>query len=303
MPDLSLDLRYLRYCLAAAEHGSFRQTAKVLGISESTVSRRVKLLEHRLGFSLFHRDPRGVRITEAGESFLQEAAIGVTHFSRAQHLAASIQRGETGELRIGIIAALSAGYLAALLKAFHAFRPNVRVRIREGTSQDNLHRLAVGRLDVSFVTGRPTLPGHGAEVLWNERIFVALPSVHPLAKETYLTWDHIRAERFIVGSSGAGPEIHDFIVTKLSSLGFRPEIDVQDVGRESLLNLVGLGFGITLTSTSALQINAPGVVFLRIEGNDDELPSSAVWSARNTNPALSDLLAVARAVAKGFVKS
>ncbi|WP_312621640.1 helix-turn-helix domain-containing protein, partial [Agrobacterium pusense] len=63
MPDLALDLRYLRYALLVAEHGSFRRAADAVGMSQSTVSRRVQLLERRLGVPLFTRSRTGAKLT------------------------------------------------------------------------------------------------------------------------------------------------------------------------------------------------------------------------------------------------
>ena len=73
-------------------------------------------------------------------------------------------------------------------------------------------------------------------------------------------------------------------------IGFRPSIDVHDVGRESLLNLVA-------TSTSALGLTVEGVVFRAVADSAEELPSSAVWSEANTNPALTGLVEIARSIA------
>ncbi|WP_245424348.1 LysR family transcriptional regulator [Sinorhizobium sp. BJ1] len=42
VPDIAFDLRYLRYALRAAEHGSFRRAAEILSVSQSTVSRRIQ---------------------------------------------------------------------------------------------------------------------------------------------------------------------------------------------------------------------------------------------------------------------
>ena len=63
VPDLALDLRYLRYALVAAELGSFRRAAAALAVRQPTSSRRVQLLEHRLGFVLFERDRGGVQLS------------------------------------------------------------------------------------------------------------------------------------------------------------------------------------------------------------------------------------------------
>lgn len=302
MPDLSLDLRYLRNVIVAAEQGSFRKAALVLSTSQASVSRRVQLLEHRLGFKLFERDHRGVRLTQAGEDFVREAAAGVNHFDRAVQLAASTHRGERGQLHIGILSSLTSGFLHCVLRRFRESHAGIKVSIHEGTAQENLHRLVLGQLDISFVTGEPMIPGYRTALLWNEQVFVAMPIGHPLARKEEVAWEEIQRETFIVSSGGPGPEIQDYLVQRLANLGFRPGIDVHDVGRESLMNLVGIGYGLTLTSTSTLGLQVSGVVFRPIVGNSDVLPSSAVWSFNNTNPALKRLLALTKSVAKSCTR-
>jgi len=76
VPDLAFDLRYLKYAMLAAEHGSFRRAAEALNLSQSTISRRIQLLERRIGIPLFERARSGARPTTAGERFMREAAIG-----------------------------------------------------------------------------------------------------------------------------------------------------------------------------------------------------------------------------------
>ena len=75
MPDIAHDLRYLRYAILVAENGSFRRTAETLFVSQSTVSRRIQILQRRIGIALL-RHRSGARATLAGERSIREAAIG-----------------------------------------------------------------------------------------------------------------------------------------------------------------------------------------------------------------------------------
>jgi DNA-binding transcriptional LysR family regulator len=84
-----------------------------------------------------------------------------------------------------------------------------------------------------------------------------------------------------------------------SSGSWQTSVTRYDVGRENLINLVGLGFGISLTSEATVATRYPDVVFRPIEGEDDILPFSAVWSPSNDNPALRRFLALMRAMAEG----
>ncbi|WP_442680706.1 LysR family transcriptional regulator [Sphingomonas sp. ASY06-1R] len=74
MLDLSLDLRYLKCAICAAEAGSFRKAAELLCLPQSSVSRRMQLFERRLGFPLFKRSSSGIRVTIASEAFLSIAS-------------------------------------------------------------------------------------------------------------------------------------------------------------------------------------------------------------------------------------
>lgn len=294
MPDVALDLRFLRYATVAAEQGSFRKAAAALGISQASVSRRVAILEHRLGFILFHRMPTGLMLTRSGESFLSEAAKGIVHFDRAVQLAASMSRGEQGMLNVGILASLNSGYLREVFTRFRRKHANVELILHESTAQENLHSLVLGVLDLCFTTGMPDVTGYLAESLWHERIFLVMPTDHPLAAKAEVTWSEMQGESFLVTSGGPGPEIHDYLVKHLATLGFRPNIAIQHVGRESLNNLVAIGYGLSLASTSSLGHEIPGVTVRPVSGQGDTLESGAVWSSKNSNPALERLLSIAR---------
>lgn len=93
MPETNLDLRVFRYALASAEHGSFRRAAAALNVQQSTVSRGVRSLEHRVGVALFERGHAGIRPTVAGDRFLQEATLGLDHLARAMQRVGALQRG------------------------------------------------------------------------------------------------------------------------------------------------------------------------------------------------------------------
>ena len=103
MPDRILDLRLFRYALASAEQGSFRRAAAALNVQQSTVSRGVRNLEHRVGAELFERGHAGIRPTPAGDRFLEEATRGFEHLERAMQRAGALQRGEHGDLTVGLI--------------------------------------------------------------------------------------------------------------------------------------------------------------------------------------------------------
>lgn len=292
MPNLALDLRYLRCALCAAEHGSFRRAAAVLALPQSTVSRRIMLLERQIGFPLFVRDRRGARLTNVGASFLQEASIGARRLDQAAQLALGAYRRQRGELRIAIVASLANGLLSELFRCFHERYSHVRISFSERVQSDALHGLAMGEFDISFVSGRAKMPGHTSRVLWHDSIYAVLPAGHRLAMREQLTWADLRHETFVVSRS-AGAELQDCMIDRLSCPGFDPTIDAHDVSRDRILDLVTMAYGITIIRSSQLAEDVDGLAFRPIAGEHKVLPSSAVWLATNDNPALKHLLALA----------
>jgi DNA-binding transcriptional LysR family regulator len=297
MPDLSLDLRFLRYALLVAEQGSFRRAALKLDLPQSTVSRRIKILEDRIGIAIFTRDYAGIQLTEAGRLFLEEAAIGARHLSNAVNAMNSIRRGNGGRLRVSIFAALSTGFVKSLFQQYLQRHHQVDIRIEEGTAQTSLAGILEGRLDLAFVTGEPSIPRCQSLKLWDERLFVVLRHNHPLVSVPEMSWPSLCSERFIVTTGGRGPEIEDYLVARLSGPGFRPDIQTHAVSRETLINMVGLGFGIALVTESAVRANYEEVVFRPLPASDGFVPASAVWLSANTNPAMRPFLKLARALA------
>jgi hypothetical protein len=111
--------------LLVAECLSFRRAAKVLGIQQSTVSRRVRSLEDVLGVSLFERYNGGVRVTAAGARFFDQARDALLQLDYAAKSASAAGRGAIGRLNIGILSSMAAGFLREVIRAYRARHPDV----------------------------------------------------------------------------------------------------------------------------------------------------------------------------------
>lgn len=102
----SIETRHLRYFVAAAEFGSFRQAGDALGVNESSVSRRIRNLEDRVGASLFNRHSIGVSLTIAGHKFLPQARRILRNIDRSLSEISSVGRAEVGRLKVGVFLSL-----------------------------------------------------------------------------------------------------------------------------------------------------------------------------------------------------
>jgi DNA-binding transcriptional LysR family regulator len=293
---LTIELRHLRYVVAAAEHGSFRRAATAVGVQESAISRRIRDLEDEIGATLFVRHHGGVRLTYAGERFIHRARRAIDQINNAAKDVSTIGRGEDGVVRIGLISSLASGFLAELIQAYDASHAGVRLDFIEGGLSDHLPAIQQHLLDVAFLTGIPTADGCDIAHLWNEQVYVAMSKQDELAERQEISWADLRDRHFIVSEADPGPEIHDYLVKHLAELGHHPSVERQGVGRDNLMHLVAIGRGLTLTSEATTAARFPGVVYRPLAG--EILPFCAIWSPQNDNPALRRLLSLARIMSK-----
>ncbi len=294
-----INLPAILHSIVALEQRSFHRAANVIGIDQSALSRRIRALEDELGVSLFERDRTGIRPTAAGEEFIRQAKAALSDLDYAVKLARNAGCGSRGLIRIGFLCSLSSGFLRSLLVEFTRSHRTVTVDVVYGGSRDHIRQIRDRSMDIAFFTGLPELPDCDVELLWHERVFCALPEDHRLCSLEAAHWPDIQGESFIVGHEEPGPEIHEYLIRRLATLGFHPRVRRLSVCRESLFHLVSMGFGLTLTSESAVATPFRGVQFKPMAGDEDLLPTVGVWLPGNDNPALRRLVSLARAMKKG----
>jgi DNA-binding transcriptional LysR family regulator len=292
MRSVAVELRHLRYVVAASRCGSIRRAAIHLGVDQSAVSRRIRDLEDNIGAALFIRHSGGVVLTHAGAKFVCHARQVLREVSCAAIDVGSFGRGEKGIIRIGILSSLASGFLAQMLRDYSDRYKDVRIDVIEGALSDHIAEVRQHKLDVAFVTGSPSMTDCESAEFWTEDVFVVLPEEHVLASRKSLRWCDLGGETFIISSCDSGLEIQNLLIKRLADMSVRPGIERHRVGRDTLMQIVSLGRGVTLTSESTIATKFPGAAYRRLEG--ETLPFSAVWSPNNDNPAWRRMLSLAR---------
>ncbi|MBI1209207.1 MAG: hypothetical protein GC191_18205 [Azospirillum sp.] len=145
--------------------------------------------------------------------------------------------------------------------------------------------------------------GIAAWALWDERLLAVLPFGHTLAGTSSIRWADLSREPVIVRTWENDGEMLNFVIGKLAIRGHSPDLVQHRIGRESLLDLVGVGYGVTLVAESAAAVGYPGVVFHPIAEDDARITASAVWLAENGNPAARRLVSLLRRAASTGVDS
>ena len=293
----ALTLVSVTQALLVGEYLSFRRVATILGVRQSAVSRRVRELEDELGVSLFERYHAGVRVTNAGARFLQEARTALLQLDHAVKTAAAAGSGTIGRLSIGILSSIAAGYLRELIRVYCSHHPDVDIQILEGASADNIAAVRKRQLDVAFIVDTSDAKGCETLPLWAERMFVVLPEHHALHERREIEWTDLLNEHLIVRQSERDPAFCERLTRWLTD-NHAADVQRLNVGRDTLMHLVAMGLGISLTSEATTATSFPKVVFRPVAGDNELLQFSAAWLPHNDNPALRRFLSLARSMVK-----
>ncbi len=292
---MSVELRDMKLAIVASQHRSLRQAAQTLNIRQSTLSRRLRDMEYRLGAELFERTNGGTRPTVAGVEFLVAARRILSETETALHNLKARSRGENGRLTIGVYASPSTGNMYANFVEHHRRFADVEVHTFDGNHERLLAALAGGVVDVAVMTKCRSGWDDRVLPLWSERVIVALPERHPLSRSRAIRWIELANERILLPQRGPGQELERLLMIKLR--GASPQrILHQDAALDSLLSLVGADYGALLILEGATGVRYDGVVYREVCDDDGptRLNFMAYWREANGNPTLGPFLAMLR---------
>ena len=150
---------------AAARHENFAAAAEELNLSQSAVSHRVRALERYLGYPLFERLPRGLRLTETAKAYVPslrsafEDILGST-------LGVFGSRGES-VLTIRAPVSYTSHWLSAIVERFQSRYPNIAIRLTSSIWAD---KLAAGEADIDIRLGQGHWPGYEITYMFRDSV-------------------------------------------------------------------------------------------------------------------------------------
>jgi len=283
-----IELRQLRYLIAAAKAGSFSRAARTMNIKQATLSRHILNIEKRLGMILFDRRTRGATLTPDGTNYLHTAQRIVREFEELNAWVRATRSGHAGKLSVGFYTSFSAGNLRATLCEFGERHADIKVLGFERDRDMLLAGIENGLLDIAIMIGEASYRQLMSRPFWSERILIAMPESHPLAQRERIHWTDLTVERFLLTQRDPGPETRNMLLGKLGMPGHAPEIEMHDIGRETVLSAIPLGRHISIVAESALGIQIPGVVFREVyeASGHTRIGFSGYWRAENENTVL-----------------
>jgi DNA-binding transcriptional LysR family regulator len=288
---MAIELKDLRWALLVAQHRSLRQSAELLNVRQSTLSRRLTDIESTLGVILFERTNVGTRPTDEGIEFLKGARGIIEAVDETISRLRTRSRGESGRLTIGIHASPSAGNLRTILTEHRRRFPDVETLLIDGSSDHLVSDLSRSAIDLAFlVEGKIRWNGRSLSA-WSERVVVAIPENHPLNDLERIHWDDLEHETLLLPQRGPGPELLSSLIGRVGYI--KPsQILRYDAALDRLLMLVGTGRGILLALEGATGMICRGVHFREVfdVNSPARLNFHACWRQTNDNPSLRPFL-------------
>ncbi len=123
------DLNDLFYFVQVVDHGGFAPAGRALGIPKSKLSRRIQLLEERLGVRLLSRSSRRFSITEVGQDYYERCAAMLVEADAAEQVIAHVRAEPRGTIRMSCPTALLTFQFGALVARFMTANPAIAVHL------------------------------------------------------------------------------------------------------------------------------------------------------------------------------
>ena len=230
----------LRTFYAVAREGSFTAAARVLHVSQPTLTSQIKKLEASYGVDLFRRHGRGVELTETGKQLLKIAHRIVSNQDEAVTFLKAVNNLEAGHLKIGAVGPYQA---AEILAVFHQSYPGIKVAVNFGNSRDILKDVINYRVDIGIV-GRQTNDAMLHSLVYsNPRPIVIVPRSHPWSDRDSVCLSELTDQKMIRRELGS--LTRDAFETALArenvTVNFVLEISSKDGIVAAVAQNVGIG--------------------------------------------------------------
>jgi DNA-binding transcriptional LysR family regulator len=284
-----MDMRHLRCFVAVAEELHFGRAAARLHLTQPPVSLAIKELEKELGVTLLERTSRRIELTPAGEGALRDARGVLAAADTMRRRTMEAARGLMGTLSIGFISLPTFSFLPQMLRQFTEEYQHVKVALQEGTTDQIVHDVESGALDIGLAFRTPELPtALMSRIVKREALVVALPETHALASSQQVALDRLASERFLCFERHQGSLMFDAVVATCMRHGFSPKLFVARQ-MHTIVSLVSGGLGVALVPESVKVLQRAGVAYRPIRGEKTFVETVAVWRRSDESPLLKAL--------------
>lgn len=237
-----MDLLQLKYFQEVAKHQHLTKAAQELNVSQPALSKMISKLEQRLGYQLFDRTGRQIRLNKLGESYLKIVENVFLELQKGEKELAFLTEKQNDLVSIAVTIPT---ILPRLLGGFLDDHPKARFRQYQAFAERMKTQLETGEIDV----GISTLPIEGENIEWypiiEEEIMLAVPLSHPLAERKSIFLNEVENDPFIVMPPGYG--FRQMTENFCAEAGFYPDFAFEGDETGVTYELVEKGLGVAFS--------------------------------------------------------
>jgi DNA-binding transcriptional LysR family regulator len=286
-----LDLRSLRYFVCVAEQGSVGRAAVLLNISASPLSRAIRGLEQEVGFPLFDRVGRGLRLNIAGRELLENARALLQSNER---LARDLRRRSSGDGGLVVLGhmpgSLYNGVLPRAIRRLRQTHPAIQVSFEVMHEEAQIEAIRNGRLDLCVQTAPEGIRDLTARVFARERYVLIVPQDHALARVPELGVQDLAEAEWLITPDRGHPSLRNKFLMACEELGFTPRIAYVAGDMVSALALVANGLGVCVAQAGLAQFADSRICVRPLPFMRMETVFSILWRPDALSPSAARLL-------------
>ena len=242
-------IKQLQYLVALRQHGHFGKAADACFVTQSTLSAGLRELETLLGVTLVERTRRVVRFTALGEKIADKAVRVLREGEELAELARAEGKPLHGELRMGVIPTIAPFLLPAMLPRLRSQWPQLKLYLREETSQAACEALHRGQLDCVLLALPFGCGDIDAAPLFDDRLFVAFPRGEAPAGAS-IEVDAIDENRMLLLEDGHC--LKDHALSACNRPEMRANAAMLGTSLHTLVQMVDNGLGVTFVPAMAI---------------------------------------------------
>ncbi len=271
-------IKQLQYLVALHEHGHFGRAAEASFVSQSTLSAGIRELESLLGVTLVERSRRVVRFTPLGNSVVAKAHRLLREAEELSDLVQAAGKPLSGELRMSVIPTIAPFLLPRILPRLRKERPQLKLFLREETSDHAVESLHHGRADcvllaLPFATGEVE-----SEVIAEDQLFVAFPKDDPRDPPAEIPPGMIDEGRLLLLEDGHCLKEHALAACNRPEM--RASATMIGTSLHTLVQMVDNGLGLTMLPEMAIDagiLRDTNVVARPLKGKHTSRQIALVW--------------------------
>ncbi len=291
-------IKQLQYLVSLHEHKHFGRAADASYVSQSTLSAGIRELESLLGVTLVERSRRVVRFTALGDQVVEKAHRLLREAEELSDLVQAAGKPLSGTLRMSVIPTIAPFLLPHLLPRLKRERPDLKLLLREETSQDAVESLQHGRVDcvllaLPFGTGEVEV-----EHISDDRLFVAFPQDDPRDPPDSIPPSMIDEGRLLLLEDGHC--LRDHALAACARPEMRANAAIIGTSLHTLVQMVDNDLGLTMLPKMALDagiLNDTNVVARPLKSAQASREIALIW--RKNSPRAEDFKLLAEELRAG----